>query len=145
MADIDADELAKALDLVGEYVPYAGSMSDSEWQAHATALSLAMDAAKAHLATLRGGKSHVQNLREITDELKAIEAMLRAQLSALDSAETEEQAAELRAELWRTVNDYTVACGGRPDKHVGSVVRMKAVAELESIVAAALKAAKERG
>jgi hypothetical protein len=63
MAEIDAEELERALGLVGEYVPYAGSMSESEWQAHANALSLAMEAARAHLAHLRAPKGELEEAR----------------------------------------------------------------------------------
>jgi hypothetical protein len=40
-----------------------------------------------------------------------------------------------RTELWDAINQYVVACGGDPSKHVyGNVPRMNAVEDVESIV-----------
>jgi hypothetical protein len=53
-----------------------------------------------------------------------------------------EGAAELsmpqRVELWDAINDYAIACGGRPDKHRASIARQNTVAAVESVIRAAL-------
>jgi len=47
-----------------------------------------------------------------------------------------------RVPLWDAINNYAIACGGDPSNHVyGNTSRMKAVADVENTVRAALKGA----
>lgn len=40
-----------------------------------------------------------------------------------------------RVALWKAINDYAIACGADPSKHVyGNTARMKAVAAVESAI-----------
>lgn len=57
---------------------------------------------------------------------------------------TSEQLTKIQVDLWDAINEYVVACGGRPDARVyGNSRRQLAVVEVERVVSDALMSTRD--